>query len=179
MPQKKNPDLAELIRGKAGRVYGALVALLTAVKGLPLSYNKDLQEDKEAVFDALDTANLCLDVLPPMLETAKFFPGRMREAAAAGFLNATDLADYLVGKGVPFRDAYQVSGALVRLCVEKGATLETLPLSEYQKLHPAFDEGVYAFIDLGNCVNRRNVYGGPAPEAVRVQIENARAKLSD
>ncbi|NLF27722.1 MAG: argininosuccinate lyase [Clostridiales bacterium] len=178
MPQKKNPDLAELIRGKAGRVYGSLVALLTAVKGLPLSYNKDLQEDKEAVFDALDTANLCLDALPPMLETATFFPDRMREAAAAGFLNATDLADYLVGKGVPFRDAYRVSGALVRLCVGKGETLEALPLAEYRQAHPAFDGDVYAFIDLNNCVNRRSVYGGPAPEAVRVQIANARAKLS-
>ena len=177
MPQKKNPDLAELIRGKTGRVYGALTTLLTAVKGLPLSYNKDLQEDKEAVFDALDTANLCLDVLPPMLETATFFPERMRRAAAEGFLNATDCADYLVGRGVPFRDAYAVSGKLVRLCAQRGETLDALPLEEYRKVHPAFDEDVYAFIDLANCVSKRSVYGGPAPEAVRVQIQNARAAL--
>ena len=172
MPQKKNPDLAELIRGKTGRVYGALTTLLTAVKGLPLAYNKDLQEDKEAVFDALDTVNLCLDVLPPMLESATFFPERMRAAAAAGFLNATDCADYLVSKGVPFRDAYAISGQLVRLCVEKGETLDTLPLEEYRKLHAAFDEDVYAFIDLNNCVAKRKVYGGPAPEAVQAQIAN-------
>ena len=178
MPQKKNPDLAELIRGKTGRVYGALTTLLTAVKGLPLAYNKDLQEDKEAVFDALDTANLCLDVLPPMLETASFFPKRMRAAAAAGFLNATDCADYLVSKGVPFRDAYAVSGRLVRLCVERGETLDTLPLAQYRQVHSAFDEDVYPFIDLANCVAKRSVYGGPAPGAVRVQIENARAKLA-
>ncbi|HIS02692.1 MAG TPA: argininosuccinate lyase [Candidatus Pullichristensenella avicola] len=175
MPQKKNPDLAELIRGKTGRVYGALTTLLTAVKGLPLAYNKDLQEDKEAVFDALDTVDLCLDVLPPMLKTATFFPERMRAAAAAGFLNATDCADYLVSKGVPFRDAYAISGRLVRLCVEKGETLDTLPLEEYRKVHPAFDSDVYSFIDLANCVSKRKVYGGPAPEAVRVQIANARA----
>ena len=172
MPQKKNPDLAELIRGKTGRVYGALTTLLTAVKGLPLAYNKDLQEDKEAVFDALDTVNLCLDVLPPMLESATFFPERMRAAAAAGFLNATDCADYLVSKGVPFRDAYAISGQLVRLCVEKGETLDTLSLEEYRKLHAAFDEDVYAFIDLNNCVAKRKVYGGPAPEAVQAQIAN-------
>ena len=177
MPQKKNPDLAELIRGKAGRVYGSLTTLLTAVKGLPLAYNKDLQEDKEAVFDALDTVNLCLDVLPPMLQTATFFPERMRAAAAAGFLNATDCADYLVTKGVPFRDAYAVSGQLVRLCVERGETLDTLPLEEYRKVHPAFGEDVYPFIDLSNCVSKRKVYGGPAPEAVQAQIENARKAL--
>ena len=177
MPQKKNPDLAELIRGKAGRVYGSLTTLLTAVKGLPLAYNKDLQEDKEAVFDALDTVNLCLDVLPPMLQTATFFPERMRAAAAAGFLNATDCADYLVSKGVHFRDAYAVSGQLVRLCVERGETLDTLPLEEYQKVHPAFGEDVYPFIDLSNCVSKRKVYGGPAPEAVQAQIENARKAL--
>ncbi|HIV29426.1 MAG TPA: argininosuccinate lyase [Candidatus Pullichristensenella excrementipullorum] len=177
MPQKKNPDLAELIRGKAGRVYGSLTTLLTAVKGLPLAYNKDLQEDKEAVFDALDTVNLCLDVLPPMLETATFFPERMRAAAAAGFLNATDCADYLVSKGVPFRDAYAISGQLVRLCVERGETLDTLPIEEYQKIHPAFGEDVYTFIDLSNCVSKRKVHGGPAPEAVQAQIENARKAL--
>ena len=129
------------------------------------------------MFDALDTANLCLDVLPPMLETATFFPERMRRAAAEGFLNATDCADYLVGRGVPFRDAYAVSGKLVRLCAQRGETLDALPLEEYRKVHPAFDEDVYAFIDLANCVSKRSVYGGPAPEAVRVQIQNARAAL--
>ncbi len=177
MPQKKNPDLAELLRGKTGRVYGSLMTLLTALKGLPLAYNKDLQEDKEAVFDALDTVEICLDALSPMLQTATFFPDRMQRAAAEGFLNATDLADYLVGRGIPFRDAYAISGKLVRLCVEKGLTLETLPLSEYQKMHPAFEEGVYDAVNLNNCVRRRKVYGGPAPEAVRVQIENARKAL--
>ena len=177
MPQKKNPDLAELIRGKTGRVYGALNALLVALKGLPLSYNKDLQEDKEAVFDALDTVNLCLDVLPPMLKSSTFFPERMKAAAAAGFLNATDCADYLVSKGVPFRDAYAVAGRLVRTCVEAGQTLETLPLEVYRREHPAFDEDVYSFVELTNCVRKRNVYGGPAPEAVRVQIQNALAAL--
>ena len=179
MPQKKNPDLAELLRGKAGRVFGDLIALLTAVKGLPLTYNKDLQEDKEAVFDALDTVEMCLSVLPPMLESARFFPEKMAAAAREGFINATDCADYLVSKGVAFRDAYGVVGRLVAMCVQRGKTLETLPLSEYRQAHERFEDDVYAFIDLNACVSRRSVYGGPAPEAVRVQIENTLRNLQN
>lgn len=179
MPQKKNPDIAELVRGKTGRVYGDLMTLLTAMKGLPLAYNKDMQEDKEAVFDAVDTVRLCLEVLPPMLESAAFHPDNLRKAAAQGFINATDCADYLTKKGVPFRDAYHVVGALVKQCVEAGCTLETLPLSAYQAAHPAFEEDLYQAIDLLNCVSRRTVEGGPAPEAVRAQIAWTRAQLAE
>ena len=179
MPQKKNPDVAELVRGKTGRVYGDLMSLLTAMKGLPLAYNKDMQEDKEAVFDAVDTVRLCLEVLPPMLESAAFHPDNLRKAAAQGFINATDCADYLTKKGVPFRDAYHVVGALVKQCVEAGCTLETLPLSAYQAAHPAFEEDLYQAIDLLNCVSRRTVEGGPAPEAVRAQIAWTRAQLAE
>ena len=178
MPQKKNPDVAELVRGKTGRVYGALVTLLTVMKSLPLAYNKDMQEDKEAIFDIVDTVKLCLSVLPPMWRSATFYPENMRAAAAGGFINATDCADYLVKKGLPFRDAYKITGQLVALCIEKGLTLETLPLSEYQALCPLFDEGVYQAIDLLSCVSLRKVYGGPAAEAVAKQIENARRKLA-
>ena len=177
MPQKKNPDITELVRGKTGRVYGDLMTLLTAMKGLPLAYNKDIQEDKEAVFDALDTAVMSLQVLEPMLRTATFHPENMRKAAAGGFINATDCADYLVGKGIPFRDAYSITGQLVRACVEKGVTLEELPLEAYQAVCPAFDQDVYDAIDLLNCVNRRSLDGGPAPEAVKRQIAAALAKL--
>ncbi|MGN0802768.1 MAG: argininosuccinate lyase [Candidatus Faecivicinus sp.] len=177
MPQKKNPDITELVRGKTGRVYGDLTTLLTAMKALPLAYNKDMQEDKEALFDAIDTAALCLEVLAPMLRTAAFHPENMRKAAAGGFINATDCADYLVSKGIPFRDAYGITGALVRACVEQGTTLEQLPLETYKAASDAFDEGVYEAIDLLNCVNRRNLEGGPAPEAVQRQIARAEEKL--
>ena len=177
MPQKKNPDITELIRGKTGRVYGDLMALLTAMKALPLAYNKDMQEDKEALFDALDTAELCLEVLAPMVRTAAFHTNNMRKAAAAGFINATDCADYLVGKGIPFRDAYGMTGQLVRQCIEQGTTLEALPLEAYREVSPAFDEGVYEAIDLLNCVERRNLPGGPAPAAVEAQIAGVRAQL--
>jgi argininosuccinate lyase len=156
MPQKKNPDIAELIRGKSGRVIGDLVALLTMLKGLPLAYNKDMQEDKESVFDAFDTAEICLKTFAPMLETAVFLPENMRKAVADGFLNATDCADYLVSKGLPFRDAYKVAGGLVADCVQKKCTLETLPFAQYKERCPLFDEDVYAFIDLDACVARRN-----------------------
>ncbi len=172
MPQKKNPDLAELIRGKSGRVYGDLVNILTVLKGLPLAYNKDLQEDKEAVFDAVDTLSLCLTPLIPMLETMKVNTANMRFAASSGFINATDCADYLVSKkGLPFRTAYKLTGELVAVCIEQGKTLETLPLSEYQKLCPDFDEGVYEAIDLDKCVGDRTVIGGPSPENVRREAE--------
>ena len=156
MPQKKNPDITELVRGKTGRVYGDLMTLLTAMKALPLAYNKDMQEDKEALFDALDTVELSLRVLAPMLRTAAFHPENMRAAAAKGFINATDCADYLVGRGIPFRDAYSITGRLVNRCTELGLTLEELPLSEYQAVSPAFDESVYEAIDLDNCVARRS-----------------------
>ena len=172
MPQKKNPDLAELIRGKSGRVFGDLMGLLSMMKGLPLAYNKDMQEDKEAVFDAVDTIRLCLTPLIPMLDTMTVLEENMRSAAAKGFINATDCADYLVAeKGLPFRDAYKITGELVALCIEKGLTLETLPLSEYQKICGDFDEGVYRAISLEKCVNDRKVQGGPAPENVRAQAQ--------
>ena len=178
MPQKKNPDIAELIRGKSGRVFGDLMALLSMMKGLPLAYNKDMQEDKEAVFDAVDTLKLCLTPLIPMLETMTVLEGNMRNAAARGFINATDCADYLVAeKGLPFRDAYKITGELVALCIEKGLTLETLPLEEYQKICPAFDEGVYQAISLERCVAGRKVLGGPAPENVRAQAQRVLALL--
>lgn len=178
MPQKKNPDLAELIRGKSGRVFGDVTALLTMMKGLPLAYNKDMQEDKEAVFDAVDTLRLCLTPLVPMLQTMTVLKENMRAAAAKGFINATDCADYLVAaKGVPFRDAYKITGTLVALCIEKGLTLETLPLEEYRKVSDAFDEGVYQAINLEKCVNDRKVKGGPAPENVRAAAKEVRALL--
>ena len=179
MPQKKNPDITELVRGKTGRVFGDLMTLLTAMKGLPLAYNKDMQEDKEALFDAIDTADLSLSVLAPMLRTATFHPDNMRRAAAAGFINATDCADYMVRKGVPFRDAYGVVGRLVKHCIEKGATLETLPLDEYRQFSPVFDEDVYAAIYLLACVRLRKLPGGPAPEAVQETIAATREKLGE
>ncbi len=178
MPQKKNPDITELIRGKAGRVFGDLTTLLTMMKGLPLAYNKDMQEDKEAVFDAVDTVKLCLKTFAPMLATMKVNKDNMRSAAAKGFINATDCADYLVKKGLPFRDAYKITGTLVALCIEKNLTLETLPIEAYKKLSEIFDEDVYKAISLDTCVNQRNADGGPSPEAVRNQIEYVINKLS-
>ena len=177
MPQKKNPDIAELVRGKSGRVFGDLTALLTMLKGLPLAYNKDMQEDKEAVFDALDTVNLCLTVFAPMVETMKVLPDNMRRAAAGGFINATDCADYLVGKGLPFRDAYKATGELVARCIDRGLTLETLPLEEYRQVCPLFDEGVFEAISLERCAALRRVYGGPAPDNVRAQVKRVRGLL--
>ncbi|MCI8601840.1 MAG: argininosuccinate lyase [Oscillospiraceae bacterium] len=177
MPQKKNPDVAELVRGKTGRVYGDLVTLLAMMKSLPLAYNKDMQEDKEAIFDAVDTVKLCLSTFEPMLRTASVLKGNMRAAAAKGFINATDCADYLVRKGLPFRDAYKVTGTLVGLCVDKGLTLETLPLEEYQKLSPLFEADIYAAIDLTACAMTRNSLGGPAKESVGRQIAWAEERL--
>lgn len=171
MPQKKNPDVAELARGKTGRVYGDLMSLLTVMKGLPLAYNKDMQEDKEPVFDAIDTVKDVLTLFAPMVKTMTFKPGNMRKAAAEGFLNATDCADYLVKKGLPFRDAYGVVGRLVRDCIEKACTLEDLTLAEYQNASELFEQDVYEAIKLENCVNARNVYGGPAPETVQQYID--------
>lgn len=162
MPQKKNPDIAELVRGKSGRVFGDLQGLLTAMKGIALAYNKDMQEDKEAVFDAVDTVKMCITAFTPMLDTMAVIPQNMRKAAAGGFINATDCADYLVKKGLPFRDAYKATGSLVALCIEKGETLETLPIEEYKAICDTFDEGVYEAISLEKCVKERSPYGGPA-----------------
>ncbi len=157
MPQKKNPDIAELVRGKSGRVFGDLMTLLTVMKGLPLAYNKDMQEDKDAIFDAFDTVKICLVTLEPMIQTMKAIPENMRKAAAGGFINATDCADYLVSKGLPFRDAYKATGELVALCIRENKTLETLSLEEYQGVCELFDNGVYDAIKLENCVRRRGM----------------------
>ncbi len=178
MPQKKNPDIAELVRGKSGRVFGDLMTLLTVLKGLPLAYNKDMQEDKEAIFDALDTVTMCLTAFTPMIDTMTVLTDNMRKAAAGGFINATDAADYLVGKGLPFRDAYKATGELVALCIQKGLTLETLPLPEYQAVCDLFDEDVFDAIALERCAALRRVYGGPAPENVRAQVARVRTLLA-
>ena len=179
MPQKKNPDVTELIRGKTGRVYGDLNTLLTMMKGIPLAYNKDMQEDKEAIFDAVDTVKLCLKTVIPMLATMRVIPENMRAAAAKGFINATDCADYLVKKGMPFRDAYKATGTLVHVCIEKGVTLETLPIEEYKAVCDTFDNDVYDAISLDTCVMQRKSEGGPAPEAVKVQLSKLKEKLSE
>ena len=178
MPQKKNPDITELIRGKTGRVYGDLNTLLVMMKGIPLAYNKDMQEDKEAIFDAIDTAKLCIETVTPMLATMRINKENMRNAAARGFINATDCADYLVKKGMPFRDAYKITGTLVALCIEKNLTLEQLPIEEYKKLCDTFEEDVYEAIKLETCVNMRKAEGGPAPESVKRQIEFIRNAIS-
>ena len=177
MPQKKNPDITELIRGKTGRVVGDLTTLLAMLKGLPLAYNKDMQEDKEAIFDALDNVTLCLKTFIPMLRTMRVNKDNMRAAAARGFINATDCADYLVKKGLPFRDAYKITGTLVAECIQKGVTLETLPIADYKALHPLFEEDVYHAIALETCVGERKSEGGPSPEAVQRQIDLTRAQL--
>lgn len=171
MPQKKNPDMAELCRGKTGRVYGDLIALLTTLKGLPLAYNKDMQEDKEAVFDACDTVILCLQVAAPMVRTMKVNASTMAKVASTGFMNATDLADYLVGKGLAFRDAYKISGQIVAHCIEKGTILENLPLKDYKNFCSVIDYDVYQTIDLKNCVNRRTSEGGTSISSVEAQIK--------
>ena len=177
MPQKKNPDITELIRGKTGRVVGDLTTLLAMLKGLPLAYNKDMQEDKEAIFDAIDNVKLCLKTFTPMLATMRVLKDNMRAAAARGFINATDCADYLVKKGLPFRDAYKITGTLVAACIRQGLTLETLPLEQYREMHPLFDEDVYQAISLDTCVRERRSEGGPAPESVRRQIDLTRAQM--
>ena len=171
MPQKKNPDIAELVRGKAGRVNGNLVAMLTVMKGLPLAYNKDMQEDKEAVFDSIDNTKLCLELFADMLRTCRFNKNNMRKSASKGFINATDCADYLVKKGMPFRDAYKIIGRLVAYCIENDKTFEELTLEEYREYSPIFDEKVHESIDLTKCVNDRAITGAPAESAVKAQIE--------
>ncbi len=172
MPQKKNPDICELVRGKSGRVYGSLITLLTMMKGLPLAYNKDMQEDKEATFDMIDTVKNCLYILVPMIDTMVVLKDNMKKAAGKGFINATDAADFLVEKGMAFRDAYKVIGALVAYSIDKDKTLEELSLEEYKSFSEKFDDKIYEKIDLINCLKTRKVYGGPAPEAVKIQIEN-------
>lgn len=178
MPQKKNPDMAELSRGKSGRVFGDLMTMLTVLKGLPLAYNKDMQEDKEAVFDACKTVKMCLEVFTPMLETAKAIPENMKKAASGGFICATDLADYLVRKGLPFRTAYKIVGNTVAKCIETGKTLETLPLDEYKKTSDVFDEELYSAIDLNVCVEKRISLGATSPSSVESQINFARNEVS-
>ena len=170
MPQKKNPDVAELVRGKTGRVYGSLITLLTVMKGLPLAYNKDTQEDKEALFDAIDTVEICLPVFGAMLDTLTVRPKDMARAAAGGFINATDCADYLTRKGLPFREAYMIVGRLVNLCIKTGDTLDTLTLRDFRAISGLFDTDVYQALALKTCVNGRKVYGGPARESVEKQI---------
>ena len=177
MPQKKNPDMAELVRGKTGRVYGDLMGTLTMLKGLPLAYNKDMQEDKESIFDACDTVKMCLKVFAPMVETMTVRTDRLLRAAQEGFINATDLADYLVTKGLPFRTAYKISGTLVAKCIAEGSVLEALPLETYREYSPLFDADVYDAIDLKNCVARRKSAGGPTPESVERQIAFVREAM--
>ena len=178
MPQKKNPDIAELVRGKTGRTYGNLVALLTMMKGIPLAYNKDMQEDKEALFDSLDTVQACITVFAPMLSTMRFISENMRNAASGGFINATDCADYLVGeKGIPFRTAYKITGEIVAYCIRNHKTLETMTLEEYKGFCADFDEGIYHAVDLMTCLQKRSSYGGTSVDSVRLQIENAKNRL--
>ena len=179
MPQKKNPDVTELIRGKSGRVIGDNMTLLAMMKGLPLAYNKDMQEDKEAIFDAVDNIKLCLSTFIPMLATMTVIKENMRKAAAKGFINATDCADYLVKKGMPFRTAYKLTGELVALCIEKNTTLEELPLDDYKQKSELFDEEVYKEINLDTCVKERKSFGGPSPESVLLQVKTVRKNLEE
>ena len=178
MPQKKNPDIAELIRGKTGRVYGDLMGILTVLKGLPLAYNKDMQEDKEGIFDAVDTVKMCLGIMIPMISTMKAIPENMLKAAQEGFINATDLADYLVKKGLPFRSAYKISGSIVAECIRKKCVLESVTLEEYRQYSDLFDSDVYDAISLETCVAKRISVGGPGLESCEAQIEFVKNGLS-
>lgn len=177
MPQKKNSDMAELIRGKSGRVYGNLFALLTMLKGLPLAYNKDMQEDKEAIFDSLDTVSACTTIMTPMIATMRVKPENMRKAAGGGFINATDLADYLTKKGMPFRTAYKTVGGIVALCIQKGVVLDELSLDEYKKQSELFEVDLYEAISLETCVNKRSSEGGTSVPSVEKQLKIVRAAL--
>ncbi|MCD7947649.1 MAG: argininosuccinate lyase [Oscillospiraceae bacterium] len=179
MPQKKNPDVAELVRGKTGRVYGALITLLTVMKGLPLAYNKDMQEDKEPVFDTIDTVRQCIPVFTAMVDTLTVKPKNMARAASSGFINATDCADYLVKKGLPFRDAYMIVGRLVNMCIKTGESLDTLPLKDFRAVSGLFDADVYQALELKTCVNGRKVYGGPSRDAVEEQIASIRRFIAE
>ncbi len=177
MPQKKNPDMAELVRGKTGRVYGDLMGLLTTLKGLPLAYNKDMQEDKESVFDACDTVKMCIDVFDGMISEMKAVESNMKKAAQGGFIGATDLADYLVGKGLPFRSAYKIAGQVVAKCIKDGKVLETLSIDEYKSFCDLIDDDVYTAIDLETCVNNRNSLGGTSVSNVEMQIAFVKEQL--
>lgn len=177
MPQKKNPDIAELVRGKTGRVYGALMQMLTTMKGLPLAYNKDMQEDKELTFDAIDTVKNCITLFTGMIDTMKFRRDVMEKSARHGFTNATDAADYLVGKGIPFRDAHAIIGRIVLDCIDRGCVLDDLPLEEFRKYSPAFDSDVYEAISMKTCVERRNTTGAPGPDAMAREIARNQAYL--
>ena len=177
MPQKKNPDITELIRGKTGRVYGNLIQGLTMMKALPLAYNKDMQEDKESVMDSIETAQICLKTIIPMIETMTVLRGNMANAVIKGFINATDCADYLTKKGMPFREAYKITGTIVKNCIDKDKTLNELSLEEYKEFSELFEEDIYESIDIINCVNKRNVIGGPAPEQVKKEIERVKELL--
>jgi len=179
MPQKKNPDVAELVRGKTGRVYGSLMALLTTMKSLPLAYNKDMQEDKEPVFDAIDTVKMCLPVFTAMIDTMKVRKENMLKAAKGGFTNATDAADYLVKNGMPFRDAHEVIGKLVFYCIQNGKSLDDLTLEEYKKFSPVFEDSVYQAISLEECVNKRNIPGGPSKSMMEEVIRKNKSYLID
>ncbi len=178
MPQKKNPDIAELVRGKTGRVYGALMSLLTTMKGIPLAYNKDMQEDKELVFDAIDTTKGCLALFTGMLKTMKFNKDRMEDSAKRGFTNATDAADYLVNHGVPFRDAHGIVGQLVLYCIERNMALDDMSLEEFQAVSPVFEEDIYDAISMKTCVEMRNTIGAPGQKAMEKVIERAKAYLA-
>jgi len=178
MPQKKNPDIAELVRGKTGRVYGDLTALLTILKGLPLAYNKDMQEDKEAIFDACDTVKACLTVFTPMFATLRVCEDNMKAAAQKGFINATDLADYLVHKGLPFRSAYHIVGEIVGDCIAKFLVLDTYPIDKYKTYSELFDTDLYEFISMENCVSKRTSAGGTAPQSVETQISYVMKELN-
>ena len=177
MPQKKNPDIAELVRGKTGRVYGDLMAMLTVLKGIPLAYNKDMQEDKESIFDAIDTVKQCLTVFPPMLRTMKALPDNMLKAAQKGFINATDLADYLTKKGIPFRTAYKLVGQIVAYCIEKNTVLEALSMEEYQQFHTLFEQDVFDAISLRRCVESRISAGGTNQASIEEQIKYIENKI--
>ena len=178
MPQKKNSDMAELVRGKTGRVYGDLLGLLTTLKGLPLAYNKDMQEDKEAIFDSLETVCMCLDIFAPMIKTMKLIPQNMYKAAQEGFINATDLADYLTKKGMPFRSAYKIVGQIVAECIEKKTVLDKLPLDAYKVHSDVFEEDLYKEISLETCVEKRISKGGTSVASVEYQIEWVRKELA-
>ena len=179
MPQKKNPDIAELVRGKTGRVYGALISLLTTMKGIPLAYNKDMQEDKELTFDAMDTAKGCLALFEGMLASMKFNRDAMRKSASLGFTNATDAADYLVNHGVPFRDAHGVIGQIVLSCIEKGIAIEDMSLWELKQFSDVFEEDIYNAISMETCVNKRLTIGAPGKEAMERAILEARKYLQE
>ena len=179
MPQKKNPDVAELVRGKTGRVYGNLMGILTVMKGLPLAYNKDMQEDKEGIFDSIDTVKICLKIFADMMKTATFLPENMLLAAKRGFINATDCADYLTKKGKPFRSAYKITGELVARCIELGVTLDNLPLEEYKKKDKLFGEDIYSAVDILECMKKRTSFGGPAPESVEKQLQTVKEFLEN